>query len=86
MIARAPIDPNERCVVTRYERGWALGTGLPVGLKPGAYRITGEGDVNGIAFLQLNGTYICPADICGQASRQQSDRRPTAGVGTAQPI
>ena len=76
MIAKAPIEPNGRCVVHRYGTAWALGTGLRVGLKPGEYRVTGAGDLNGVAALQLEGAYLCPAEICHEVRWQQADDRP----------
>jgi hypothetical protein len=75
MIARATVDGNDRCTVNRYSRAWAIGTGLSVGLKPGAYRITGQHLVNGVPFVQLDGDYHCPADICDQnGMREPSDQ------------
>jgi hypothetical protein len=75
MIAKATVDGNIRCRVIRYSRVWAIGTGLRVGLKPGEYQITGEHLVNGVPFVQLDGAYHCPADICDlSGSHEPSDQ------------
>ncbi len=75
MIMKATVDENDRCTVNRYSRAWAIGTGLRLGLEPGEYRITGQHLVNGVPFVQLDGAYHCPADICDQnGSHEPSDQ------------
>jgi hypothetical protein len=65
MIAKATVDGNDRCTVKHNSPAWAIGTGLRVGLEPGEYRITGQHVVNGVPFVELDGAYHGPADICG---------------------
>ena len=43
--------------VDRYTRAWAIGTGLPVTLAPGNYRITGEDQIGSSVHLRLEETY-----------------------------
>lgn len=47
----------------RYVRAWELGTGLPVALPPGRYRVTGRQSVNGVDYLQLDcGVQVSPQE------------------------
>lgn len=39
----------------QYVRAWEVGTGLPVALPPGRYRVTGRQLVNGIDYFLLEG-------------------------------
>ena len=71
MIAKAFVDGNHRCKVKRSSPAWAIGSGLRVGLEPGEYRITGQHVVNGVPFVELDGAYHCPADICDQNGRHE---------------
>ena len=64
MIATLPITADRPCHVRHYINAWTLGTGLQVSLKPGEYRITGAGSIDGVAFLQLDGACRCAADAC----------------------
>ncbi len=43
--------------VDHYAKAWRLGTGLPVALTPGQYRITGEDRMNGVVYYRLNDMY-----------------------------
>ena len=63
----APIPPNAVVEFDRYVRGWAAGTGLPVSLEPGHYRITYYEVVDGGALF-----------ILGTGHRVHSDSVPTA--------
>lgn len=71
MIASASIEPFRYCQVKHYVTAWVIGTGLPVGLKPGEYRITESSNINGALFLQLDGVFRCPAEACEQICWQQ---------------
>ena len=73
MIEKATVDGNDRCTLHRYRRAWEIGTGLPVGLEPGEYRITGQHIVNGVPFVELDGAYHGPADICGINEKVRAD-------------
>ena len=94
MIAIAQTEVYGRCTIRYYVSAWAVGTGLQVSLEPGEYRVTGEGDVNGVSFLHLDGAYHCPADLCDKTRKQEAnsipspthDRATDIGVGHQLPI
>ena len=86
MIPMAPIEGMRCCTLKDYRNAWAVGTGLQVGLKPGRYRITGEGTVNGVPLLHLDGAYRCPAGFCEEVRWQQADWRPASSGATYQRV
>ena len=53
--------------VDRYTQAWAIGTGLPVTLAPGNYRITGEDQIGSNVHLRLDDTYRLRAVETSQA-------------------
>lgn len=56
-MSAARSESERVCVFRRYTPAWEVGTGLPVSLAPGRYRVTGEEYRNGICYLELNETY-----------------------------
>lgn len=63
------IDDSSRqmkptCIIPRYSRGWALGTGLGVSLPPGRYRITGKDSLQGANYFRLEGRYRIDSCLC----------------------
>ncbi len=45
------------CTIEGYAKAWCLGTGLPIGLAPGQYQITGQDCVNGTVYFRLDNAY-----------------------------
>ena len=73
MIATAPLQRSRVCTVKRFGAAWAVGTGLPVGIEQGEYRITGEVTVDGASYMNLDGTYHCPVSVCEEVAWRTDD-------------
>ena len=56
-MSASPSEPSRIHTFRHYIRAWEMGTGLPVSLEPGEYRVTGEELLNGVRYLRLNDTF-----------------------------
>ena len=57
MVTQAQSKSASLFQVRDYIRGWMLGSGVPVSIAPGTYRMAGEERIGGVGYLQLEGRY-----------------------------
>ncbi len=50
-------QPQPMCFLKFYTPGWKMGSGVPISLAPGTYRITNQSRVGGVTYWDLDGIY-----------------------------
>ncbi len=63
---------DQKCTIGRNGTGWAIGTGLRVGLLPGTYRVTGRRVAGGVRFVQLDERFLSRANQCDEFREQSA--------------
>ena len=69
MITRAQSKSPPLFDVPNYTRGWMLGSGVPVNIAPGTYRVAGEDCIAGVDYLRLEGRYRIERPVAAGARR-----------------
>ena len=62
-------QPHPQCLLEFYTPGWKMGSGIPISLAPGTYRITHQSQVAGVTYWDLEGMYRIDSRRVEQAKK-----------------